>query len=112
MAEETPTLQNQQPVAIPRAEEFVESYVAAAPVTIMNDGSIAIEFLKPDVVLVVNENGQTAYQGQWISVGRFIMSPQTARRLLNDLYNILKAYESEVKEGGESEENGEIRNKG
>lgn len=91
-----------QPVVIPRTEDFVESYVMAAPVNILNDGSIAIEFLKPDIALVVNEEGKAGYQGQFVSVGRFIMSPETARRLLNDLYNTLKLYEP-----SKGDENGE-----
>ena len=76
-------------------ENFVESYVTAAPVNLLNDGSIAIEFLKPQVVLVVNESGQVGYEGKFISVARIIMSQETAKRLIADLHKLITLYESQ-----------------
>ena len=87
-------------------EKFIESYVTAAAVNLLNDGSIAIEFLKPEVSLVITPEGRVGYEGKYVSIARIIMSRETAKRLLTDLYNLITAYESQQKgeEHGESSE--------
>jgi len=94
-------------------ENFVESYVTAAPVNLLNDGSIAIEFLKPKVVLVVNEKGQVRYEGNFVSVARMIMSQETAKRLIADLHQLITLYESQSQMAAQGEqEEGETHETG
>jgi len=85
-------------------DEFIESYATAAAVNLLNDGSIAIEFLKPKVSLVITPEGRVGYEGKYVSIARIIMSRETAKRLLTDLYNLITAYESQ--QSKEGEENG------
>lgn len=75
-------------------ENFIESYATAAAVNLLNDGSIAIEFLKPEVSLVITPEGRVGYEGKYVSIARVIMSRETAKRLLTDLYNLITTYES------------------
>ena len=84
-------------------EKFIESYATAAAVNLLNDGSIAIEFLKPEVSLVITPEGRVGYEGKYVSIARIIMSRETAKRLLTDLHNLITAYESQ-QQGEEHEE--------
>jgi len=87
-----------RPIIVPQDERFIESYITAAPVNLLNDGSIAIEFLRPNVVLVVDEEGRVRYEGNFVSVARIIMNRETAKRLLADLTQIITLYEEQLQQ--------------
>ena len=87
-----------RPIIVPQDERFIESHITAAPVNLLNDGSIAIEFLRPNVVLVVDEEGRVRYEGNFVSVARIIMNRETAKRLLADLTQIITLYEEQLQQ--------------
>jgi len=62
-----------------------------------------LEILKPDLNLTITEDNRTTYTGQWVSLARIIISPETARRLRDELNNVLKMYETGGEENGETE---------
>ncbi|NJE08502.1 hypothetical protein E3E31_08200 [Thermococcus sp. M39] len=101
MSEES-QIQKEQLIVIPQDEKFVETHVTAATINVLNDDSIVIEFLKPKISLVVKD-GNAQYQGYFVSVARLIMTPATAKKLLNDLDKILQLYKSKQEQGEENE---------
>ena len=90
-------------IIIPKAKNFIDDYASAVQVLITNDGLIALEILKPDLNLTITEDNRTTYTGQWVSLARIIISPETARRLRDELNNVLKMYEAGGGENGETE---------
>lgn len=88
---------------IPKAKNFVDDYAGAIQVLITHDGLIALEILKPDLNLTITEDNRTTYTGQWVSLARIILSPETAKRLRDELNNVLNMYETEGEENGETE---------
>ncbi len=78
------------------APDFVEKYAVAAIVSFPSDGSVfIIDFLKPKISILVDEQGRVGrIHGELELVARIVLPPIVCKRLLAALQNTIKKYES------------------
>ncbi len=78
-----------------KSSDFVERLAVAVVVAFPNDGSIfVIDFLKPSLDLIVNEEGRvTGHRGDLELTARILLPPVTCKKLLKALEDAVKKYE-------------------
>ena len=81
---------------VKRASDFVERTATSAVVSFPEDGSVfVIDFLKPNIDIVVDERGKIVnVRGELEITARIVLPPMVCKRLLNALKNSIEKYES------------------